>query len=141
MRFHHHGIAVADLAASVEWYRTRLDFRVEQRFTLEDAALEIVKLVSPDGVRIELLSALHGAHAAVDRSPLVAPGKQHLCFAVSDVAATIELLRARGVRITQEAKVILASNEMNGWFADQEGNLIELIQDLGPGTAASRPSP
>jgi catechol 2,3-dioxygenase-like lactoylglutathione lyase family enzyme len=126
---HHCAVAVADLEASINWYRDKLDFRIEKRFTLTDAKIEIVKLVSDAGVRLELLTQTD-VIGAIREQDLMAPGSKHICFQTDDVEKTAIELRRRGVRITQGPKVILESNEKNLWIADNEGNLIEFIEEL-----------
>ena len=64
-RFHHYGVAVADLEGAVAWYRDVLGLRVETRFSLPEVPLDIVKLVSDAGVRVELLKFHCGAAACV----------------------------------------------------------------------------
>lgn len=130
-RVHHVGIAVADLAASVAWYERVLGLAVEQRFVLEDADLEIVKLVSPGGACIELLSPRGESAAAQAGASPSQPGAKHVCFAAEDVEAVVAAVRRRGARVVQPAQVVAASNEKNAWIADPEGNLIEFIEPLG----------
>lgn len=129
-RLHHFAVAVADLAATIDWYRDKLDFKIEKRFTLPDADLEIVKLISSGGVRIELLKQRGGAVTMARGGSLVEPGCKHVCFHVEDIEATAFELRERGVHLTQEPKFIRESNEKNLWIADNEGNMIEFIEEL-----------
>src|ERR1043165_2143129 len=97
---HHAGVVVADLEAAVAWYGAHLDFAVERRFSLNDGRLDIVKLVSPGGVRVELLRF----HDGPDRPPRAgtAVGAQHLCFAVDSAERAAAELRRRGVPLVQE---------------------------------------
>ena len=108
---------------------TNLTFISKKRFTLADAKLEIVKLISDAGVRIELLSRMERIKSTHEQD-LMAPGSKHICFETDDVEKTAAELRRRGVRITQEPKVIWESNEKNLWIADCEGNLIKFIEEL-----------
>ena len=128
-RLHHFAVAVSDLEAALDWYRQMLDLTVEKHFVLEDARVEIVKLISPGGVRIELLKSLE-KHAPAGSGSVVEPGAKHLCFHVDDIEAAAEEMRRRGIRLTQEPKVIRASNEKNCWIADLEGNASEFIEEL-----------
>jgi len=127
---HHVGIAVADLDASVAWYERTLDLTVEKRFSLHDGRLQIVKLVSAGGVRIELLRSHDDADGPRAGTSVLQPGAAHVCFKVADVQAVADELRRRGVQITQEPQTIEVSAERNCWIADPEGNGIELIEDL-----------
>ena len=127
---HHHGLAVADLEAMRRWYEEKLDFTVEKHFTLEDARVEIIKLISEGGVRVELLKSLRTETPARVAGELVSPGEKHLCFLVDDVEEVVRALRRREVQIVQEPKVISESNEKNCWIVDPEGNMIEFIEEL-----------
>lgn len=91
--------------------------------------MEIVKLISDADVRLELLTWTDAVGAIRDPD-LMAPGSKHICFATDDVEKTAAELRRRGVKITQEPKVIRESNEKNLWLADNDGNLIEFIEEL-----------
>lgn len=144
---HHVGVGVADLESALQWYCQKLDLTIEKRFTLEDARIEIVKLVSTGGVRIELLTSLkdddsggaigRGRGISLDRAAgggrggATAPGATHLCFRVDDIDRTAEELQRRGVTLIQEPKVIRESNEKNCWIVDIEENMIEFIEELG----------
>lgn len=134
-RLHHVGIAVSDLDAAVQWYCRHLDLTVEQHFTLDEAQVEVVKLVSPGGVRVELLTSLRDDRPGRSEAGVVVPGAKHLCFEVDDVEETAAELRWRGVALVQEPKRIEVSREKTCWIADNEGNLIEFIEELGAPTA------
>ena len=130
-RLHHVAVAVSDLKASLDWYCTKLDFGIEKRFTLPDARLEIVKLISNGGVRLELLKHEAGPAASqLRKSGLVEPGSKHICFHVADIEAAASELRQRGITLVQEPKVIKESGEKNIWIADNEGNMIEFIEEI-----------
>jgi catechol 2,3-dioxygenase-like lactoylglutathione lyase family enzyme len=128
-RIHHHGIAVADLEGAVAWYCEKLGFDVEKRFALPEAHLEIVKLVAPSGVRIELLRSSREGIQADHRGP-DEPGSEHLCFGVDDVEAAAAEARRRGITVVQAPQEIEASREKNCWIADPEGNMIEFIEEI-----------
>ena len=126
---HHFAIAVGDLGQLIDWYSKTLDFEIEKRFVLTDANLEIVKLISPGGVRVELLKEIDGPPTGVQLR-LTAPGSKHICFHVASVDKTAAELRERGVTFTQHPKTITESNERNCWIRDPEGNMIEFIEEL-----------
>ena len=130
-RIHHYGVRVSGLEAALAWYRATFDLTVEKRFILPEARLEIVKLISPTGVRLELLASLAGDAPASPATSPSAPGAKHLCFEVDDIEQAAEEMRRRGVAFVQEPRVVPESNEKNCWIADNEGNLIEFIEELG----------
>lgn len=129
-RLHHVGIAVSDLETSLQWYRQKLDFAVEKRFTLEEAHVEIVKLISRGGVRVELLKSTANDALGEGDDGVVTPRAKHICFEVDDIEAAAEELRRRGIQLVQEPKVIEASREKNCWIVDHEGNMIEFIEEM-----------
>ncbi|HET6568908.1 MAG TPA: VOC family protein [Rhodothermales bacterium] len=128
--WHHCGIAVSDLDAAISWYEDNLGFRVEKRFRLPDAHLDIANLTSPSGARIELLQQETPTPSPNTGRDLLTPGAMHLCFEVDDVEALTAELKARNVQITQEPKIIAPAGVKNCWIADLEGNPIEFIEPL-----------
>ena len=130
-RLHHFAIAVADLEATLAWYCEHLDFTVETRFRLPDAHLDIVKLISPTGVRLELLKSRAPNAATAQNAPRGSePGSKHVCFEVRDIEQAAEEMRRRGIQLVQSPKVIEESREKNCWITDNEGNMIEFIEDI-----------
>ena len=57
-------------------------------------------------------------------------GYHHFCLAVTDVEATVHLLRGRGVTIVTEPFVLEAIHRKLAFFADPFGNLVELAEVL-----------
>lgn len=135
--FHHVGIAVTDLQAALQWYCQKLDLTVEKRFTLEEARVEIVKLISPGGARVELLKSFDEDSFVAGGARVVAPRAKHLCFEVDDIEEAADELRRRGIELVQEPKVIEESREKNCWIVDHEGNMIEFIEEMKEAPRAS----
>ena len=129
-RIHHFAVAVADLEGAVAWYGEKLGFSIQKRFSLPEAHLDIVKLVTSTGVRIELLKSHREGISPREERGLDEPGAKHLCFEVADVEEAVGEMRRRGIEVVQEPKVIEASGEKNCWIADLEGNRIEFIEEL-----------
>ena len=128
-RVHHFAVAVSDLESSVAWYCDKLDFVVDKRFTIPEAALRIVKLASPSGFQIELLMREDESGRARREDDLVAPGSKHLCFEVESIEEAVSEIRRRGITLTQEPKIFEATREKNCWIKDNEGNPIEFIEE------------
>ena len=134
-RFHHCALVVADLEASLEWYQEKLDFRVESRFFLPEAQLDIAYLVSPGGFRLELITRRQTSAEQPGDAPtadLITPGRMHICFEVKDVEAAAETLRQRKVTFVQQPKTIETAGVKNLWIADNEGNSIEFLEIIAP---------
>lgn len=101
MSVHHVGIAVDDLDAAVARYASLFGATVEHRATVEDQGVEAASVhVGPS--RLELLAPL-GAETPVGKFLANrGPGLHHIAFAVADVAAELERLRADGVHLIDE---------------------------------------
>jgi predicted enzyme related to lactoylglutathione lyase len=87
--------------------------------------LTVVAPEDPDGVQLLLEPDQHPAARAA-KDALVADGIPWTSFAVTDVAAEYERLRAHGVVFTQEPTDM--GSALTAVFDDTCGNLIQLIQ-------------
>ena len=98
---HHIGIAVDDLDAAVERYRSLFGATVEHRERVEDQGVEAASL-HVGGSRIELLAPL-GPDTPVGKFLAKrGPGMHHVAFEVADVAAELDRLKADGVQLIDE---------------------------------------
>jgi methylmalonyl-CoA epimerase len=98
---HHLGIAVADLDAAVETYRTLFGAEVEHRAVVEDQGVEACSLRVGAG-RVELLAPL-GPDTPVGRFLASrGPGMHHVALEVDDVAAELDRARSAGARLIDE---------------------------------------
>jgi methylmalonyl-CoA/ethylmalonyl-CoA epimerase len=95
---HHVAFAVEDLDEAVETYRSLFGAEVEERGDLEEQGVEAVYLRLGSG-RIELVAPL-GADTPVGRFlERRGPGMHHVGIAVSDVAAAVSELAAKGAEV------------------------------------------
>jgi methylmalonyl-CoA/ethylmalonyl-CoA epimerase len=95
---HHVAFAVEDLDEAVETYRSLFGAEVEERGNLEEQGVEAVYLRLGSG-RIELVAPL-GADTPVGRFlERRGPGMHHVGIAVSDVAAAVSELAAKGAEV------------------------------------------
>jgi methylmalonyl-CoA/ethylmalonyl-CoA epimerase len=95
---HHVAFAVEDLDAAVATYRSLFGAEVEIRDRLEAQGVEAVYLRLGEG-RIELVSPL-GPETHVGRFLASrGPGMHHVGIAVSDVAAAVDELAAKGAEV------------------------------------------
>jgi hypothetical protein len=53
LKFHHAGVSVPDLEASIRWYRDVLGFEVEQRFEIPNARAKVA-MIKRGALRMEL---------------------------------------------------------------------------------------
>jgi methylmalonyl-CoA epimerase len=96
------GIAVDDLDAAVARYELLFGATLEHRDRVEDQGVEAASL-DVGGSRVELLAPT-GADTPVGRFLAKrGPGLHHVAFAVDDVAAELDRLRADGVQLIDEA--------------------------------------
>lgn len=128
LKFHHGGISVPNLEASIDWYARMLDFTVESRIDIPQIPARVAMLKRKE-LRIELFEVPGAAPLPVQRrEPNTDPhthGNKHVAFAVPDVDAFVTLLRERG------ADIALVGHKEFGSFVfvrDNAGNLIEFVQ-------------
>jgi catechol 2,3-dioxygenase-like lactoylglutathione lyase family enzyme len=128
LKYHHGGISVPDLEASIAWYGAVLGFRVEERIRI-DAIPARVAMLRRENMRIELFEVPNAAPAAEDRRhpnrDILTHGNKHVAFAVQDVHAAADELKQRGADIVWVRDFEFGSN---AFIRDNAGNLIELVQ-------------
>lgn len=125
----HVGIAVASLDEAMAFYRDALGLEVEAS---EEVASQRVRahFVAVGGPTLELLEA------TADTSPIArfvnrrGPGLHHITLRVDDLAAVLERLKARGVRLIDEQPRRGAENALVAFVhpSSAHGVLVELQQ-------------
>jgi len=129
----HVGIAVADLAEALAFYRDALGLEIEapeevasQRvrahfIPLGEAAIELLEATAPDSPIAKSL----------DRR---GPGLHHLTLRVEDIHAALAALKARGVRLVDESPRPGAHGSLVAFIhpSAAHGVLVELVQTLEP---------
>ena len=126
MRIHITSVLVDDQEKALRFYTDVLGFVKKTEIPLGEARwLTVVSPQDPDGT--ELLLEPDG-HPAVKpfKDALVADGIPFTSFAVDDVAAEHERLRALGVRFTQEPTQM--GDVTTAVLDDTCGNLIQIVQ-------------
>jgi methylmalonyl-CoA/ethylmalonyl-CoA epimerase len=128
----HVGIAVTDLAAAVQEYRRAFGVEVVHRERIEDQGVEEA-LFQAGSSYIQLLAAT-GPDTPVGRFlARRGEGVHHVGYRVSDIHATLDSLRAAGVRLVDEKPrpgsrgTIVAFAHPTGF----RGVLVELVQERG----------
>jgi catechol 2,3-dioxygenase-like lactoylglutathione lyase family enzyme len=128
LRFHHGGVSVPDLEASIRWYREVLGFEVEHRFEIPKAHAKVAML-RRGALRMELFEVEHGKALPEERRvpdrDLQTHGNKHVCFGVQSVDAAERELRAKGVDIVFVGR---AMQPPNIFMRDNSGNLVEFIE-------------
>lgn len=100
-RIDHIGVAVEDLDAAVSLYEESFAMAVQHRETVEEQGVEAVLLEVGEG-HVELLRPL-GPDTAVGRFLAKnGPGLHHVAYQTDDIDATLEQVRAAGLRLIDE---------------------------------------
>jgi len=127
----HIGIAVSDIAAALAFYRDALGLEID---TPEEVASQRVRahFIPAGEAALELLEA------TAEDSPIAkyvakrGPGLHHLTLRVDDIAAALAQLKARGVRLIDEAPRPGAHGSLVAFIhpSSAHGVLVELKQAL-----------
>ncbi len=130
-RLNHVAIAVPDLKAASEIYRTTLGARVSEAVPQPEHGVTTVFIELPN-TKIELLEPL-GERSPIakflERNP--AGGIHHLCYEVDDILAARERLRARGVHVLGDGEPKIGAHGKPVLFLHPQdfcGTLVELEQ-------------
>ncbi|WP_172121966.1 MULTISPECIES: methylmalonyl-CoA epimerase [unclassified Devosia] len=130
-RLNHVAIAVPDLAAASERYRTLLGASVSSPQTLPEHGVRLV-FVDIGNSKIELMEPLDETSpiaAFMARTP--AGGLHHVCFEVADLASAAAKLAAGGARVLGDGNPRIGAHGNPVLFLhpkDFDGTLIELEQ-------------
>ncbi|CAN5167123.1 methylmalonyl-CoA epimerase [soil metagenome] len=137
-RIDHVGYAVADLEEAVRHHERLYGGRVVHRETIDtDGVAEA--LVAVGGSYIQLLAPTRPDSPVARFLERRGPGIHHVGYGVADVAATLERLKAQGVRLVDE-RPRPGSRGTTVAFVhprDALGVLVELVED--PVRAAPSP--
>ena len=125
----HIGVAVSDMSEALAFYRDALGLEIEQP---EEVASQRVRahFIPAGAAAIELLEATS------DDSPIAkylakrGPGIHHITLRVDDIAAALARLKARGVRLIDEAPRPGAHGSLVAFIhpSSAHGVLVELKQ-------------
>ena len=125
----HIGIAVRDLDAAVEHYRNRFGVEPLSREVVAQQGVEEA-MIPVGGSFVQLLAPL-GPDTPVGRFlETKGEGMHHVAFAVADIEAAIEHLRAQGARLIDEIPRIGGGGAKIAFIhpKDTTGTLIELVE-------------
>jgi methylmalonyl-CoA/ethylmalonyl-CoA epimerase len=131
-RIDHIGVAVEDLDAAIALYERDFAMTLVHRETVTEQGVEAVLLDVGEN-HVELLSPL-GDDTPVGRFLAGrGPGLHHVAYQVPDIEATLERLRAAGLRlIDQEPRTGIRSSRVAFLHpASTGGVLTEIVQPAG----------
>jgi methylmalonyl-CoA epimerase len=125
----HIGIAVADIGDALEFYRDALGLEVEAPEVVASQGVR-THFIPAGGAAIELLEATD------DDSPIAryvgkrGPGLHHITLRVDDIGAALVRLKARGIRLIDEAPRPGAHGSLVAFIhpSSAHGVLVELTQ-------------
>jgi catechol 2,3-dioxygenase-like lactoylglutathione lyase family enzyme len=128
MRIHLSSIPVDEQEKALRFYTAVLGFEKKEEVPLgEHRWLTVVSPEEPDGTELVLEPDSHPAVKPF-KAALVSDGIPFTSFAVTDIAAEFERLRALGVRFTQEP--VAMGPVTTAVFDDTCGNLIQIAQRM-----------
>ena len=100
-RIDHIGVAVENLDEAIKLYERSFDMELAHRETVESQGVEAVLLDVGDG-HVELLAPL-GPDTPVGKFiAKKGPGIHHVAYAVEDIDAALEQVKAAGLRLIDE---------------------------------------
>jgi methylmalonyl-CoA/ethylmalonyl-CoA epimerase len=130
-RLNHVAIAVRDIAAASQMYRSTLGAEVSAPEALPEHGVTVVFIALPN-TKIELLEPL-GAESPIARFLEKNPdgGMHHVCYEVDDIAAARDRLVNSGARVLGSGEPKIGAHGKPVLFLhpkDFNGTLIELEQ-------------
>jgi len=125
----HIGIAVKDLSAALAFYRDALGLEIEAPEDVPSQHLR-AHFIAVGDAKLELLEATSPESPIAKAIEKRGPGLHHITLRVTDIAAALAQLHARGVRLIDEAPRLGAEGSLIAFIhpASTGGVLIELKQ-------------
>ena len=129
MKIDHIAIVVKDLDQTINLYTQTLGFQIAYRETIADQNVEAVGLQAGDSI-IELLRPLAEDSPIAKFRGDAATKLHHTAYRVDDLTAELARLKARGVRLIDEAPRKGAHGNLIAFLHPKstDGVLIELCQ-------------
>ena len=100
-RIDHIGVAVEDIDAAMELYARDFDMREQHRETVEEQGVEAVLLEVGDS-HVELIKPLGPETGVAKFIAKNGPGLHHVAYGTDDIDATLEAVKAAGLRLIDE---------------------------------------
>ena len=138
--YRHTGIIVKNMEESLNFYKNILGLEVVQNYSddseyintvlgLSTAEINMIKLVTKDGLIIELLKYIKHP-TDYSNTPFYNVGNCHIAFTVNDADRMFEKLQNEGIEVI--SKPILSSEKIAKVFfcVDPNGVRIELVEIL-----------
>jgi methylmalonyl-CoA/ethylmalonyl-CoA epimerase len=128
-RVEHIALAVADLEAAIDHYRSIWGLEVSHRERVEDQGVEEAMLPIGD-THIQLLAGTSADSTVAKFIERRGEGLHHIAYEVADLEETLAELKARGVELIDEAPRPGGRGHMVAFVhpKSNHGLLVELIQ-------------
>ena len=129
MTIDHIGIAVRSLEEAMKPYRDGLGLEVSGTEEVEDQGVRVAMLPVGES-RIELLEPTRADSPVARFLSRRGPGIHHLAIRVNDIEASLEKLRAAGVRLIDETPRTGANDTRIAFIhpSSMNGVLLELVE-------------
>ncbi|MBD2054503.1 VOC family protein [Oculatella sp. FACHB-28] len=133
LRPHHVALSVPNLEETIQWYQDKLGFTTTLRRELPQLSTHQVFL-ELNGFRIEMFERENSARTqpfpANVPDDLLAQGYKHIAFTVDDIDAIAIELKHHNVEVVLEPVIDEELGLTVCFIKDNNGNLIELVQEL-----------
>ncbi len=122
MKILHTCLNVSDLDRSIGFYTKFIGLKFISRREVKHNNAEIAFLEDEGGAAIEL------THWRDKKDLVEGDNFDHIAFAVKDVSATVDELKASGVTIAMDPFSLSGSSSKIAFIKDPDGNWLELIE-------------
>jgi Predicted ring-cleavage extradiol dioxygenase len=141
----HLNIVARDISALKPFYEHVLGLGIVSEFDISEAGLStglgvpgaelrvVFWEIPGSTTQIEMVQYLREADDSIQSPAANAPGYGHIAFAVDDIHTAHRILLDRGARFVSEP-VLVGSDTWFCFLHDPEGNIVELISRVAPGT-------
>ncbi len=128
-RIDHIGVAVEDLDAAIALYDSTYEMTLVHRETVTEQGVEAVLLDVGEN-HVELLAPLHADTPVGKFLAKRGPGMHHVAYQTADIVATLDALRAQGVRLIDETPRVGIRNSSVAFLhpSSSGGVLTEIVQ-------------
>jgi methylmalonyl-CoA/ethylmalonyl-CoA epimerase len=128
-RIDHVAIVVADIEAALAFWRDALGLELDH---IEDVPEQksLVAFLPAAGSEVELVQPTADDSGVARYLQKRGPGMHHICFEVDDLSACLERLKAKGVRLINEAPLKLGDGKQIAFIHPESsfGVLVELYE-------------
>jgi lactoylglutathione lyase len=124
LKAHHITASVADVDRAVKWYRETLGFKLLERGSRQNGAVQFAEMTIP-GFGIAVVQ-IQGQAQPRPASASSQPSWMHIVFSVADPDHTYRLLKERGAKVT--TRIPEGSPVTTFLVYDPDGNEIEILK-------------